>query len=242
MVHNQYERAGLRALLKDILEDVPATSDECDVMRRNLDLYVNDELEGWDAAARQPDLWAHLQSCAECRQQHDMLLALLTAEARGELTPLPPRPAVVAAQDMPPWSLVLDPGPGRQSSLLFVFLPAYLRDSLYRGRQVAGWRGTPGHIGPDTLLLSFLGETPAGEAMVQVYARPLPGEPAQCVLTVIAAAEPMPRAAVLAWGKHMATVSLDEDGAGEFGPLPLAALDSAEADAFSIRLWSEESL
>ncbi len=235
MAEHEHLQAGLRALLEDLLEDAPATGDECDVMRRNLDLYVDDELEGRDAAGRQPALWAHLQGCATCRQEHDTLLALLKAELRGELASLPPRPAVTPVSDMAPWRLLLAPGAGARPELLFVFWPAYLRDSLRPHRTAEGWRGAPGQPASDTLLLSYLGETPAGEAMVQVYARPLAGEPAHCLLIVVTAAEPMPRAAVLAWGEHTLTVALDPEGAGQFGPVPLSALDHPAADAFSIR-------
>lgn len=238
MVHHDFTPAGLRALLQDILEDAPAAKNECDVMRRNLDLYVHDELEGRDARSSQPDLWAHLQGCAECRQQYDLLLTLLTAEARGELLPLPPRPAAVGVAEASPWRLLLDPEVGQRPSLLFVFRPAYLRDSLRRGRTADGWRGAPGQPAAETLLLSYLGETPAGEAMVQMYARPLAAEPAQCLLTLIAVAEPMPRTAVLTWGDRTLETASDSDGSGQFGPAPLAALDDAAPGAFSLRLVS----
>ena len=236
MVHDDPMHAGLRALLDDLLDGAAAANDECDAMRRNLDLYVHDELEGRDAAGRQPALSSHLQTCADCREQHDMLLSLLTAEARGELTPLPPRPAIAPVPSLPPWKVVVEPGPSERPALVFVFLPTYLRDSLRRNRVAEGWRTAPGQPASETLLLSYLGETPAGEALVQIYARPVAGEPAQCMLTVIAAAEPMPRTAELAWGGHTARASLDADGAGQLGPAPLAALDDAEAYAFSIRL------
>lgn len=238
MVDNEHLLAGLRALLEDVLEGAAAASNECDAMRANLDLYVHDELEGQDAAARQPGLWAHLQICAECRQQHDMLLSLLTAEARGDLSPLPPQPAVAAAPDAPPWHLALEPATGQRPSLLFVFLPAYLQDSLRRGRTSAGWRGAPGQPGSDTLLLSYLGETEAGEAMVQVYARPVAGEPEQCMFTVIAVSEPMPRVAWLVWGEQQLETALDADGVGQLGPVSLSLLDNAEACTFSLRLLS----
>lgn len=234
MVYDERVRAGLRSLLDDILGDAAAAEGECNAMRRNLDLYVHEELEGRDPAARQPALWAHLQGCAECRQQHDMLLTLLTAEARGELVPLPPRPLTAPAP--PPWRLQLEAQPDGRPSLVFVFLPAYLHTSLHRERTAAGWRAAAGPAFAETLLLSYLGETPAGEAMVQVYARPAQDDPGQCLLTVIAAAEPMPRRAVLSWGDHTLETPLDPDGAGQLGPAPLSAFDNAAPDAFVLRL------
>lgn len=233
MFDDEHWQAGLRALLEDILEDTDAPPDDCVAMRQNLDLYVNDELEGQDARGRQPALWAHLQSCTACRAQHDMLLALLTAEARAELTPLP-SPSSAAAVDAPPWRVVIEPRAAERPALLFVFLPTYLRDGLRRGRSAEGARAA--QASPDTLLLSYLGETPAGEAMVQLSARPVAGAPAQYMLTVIAAAEPMPRTAVLTWGGQTLETVLGEDGVGQLGPVARAALDGAEADAFTLRI------
>lgn len=232
MVHDPH--MGLRVLLEDILEGAPANSERYDTVRRNLDLYVHDEMEGRDAMARWPEFWAHLQECERCREQHDMLLALLMAESRGELSPLPLRPA--SAPVALPWYQVSDPGSGRRPSLLFVFLPAYLHDSLRTGRQAAGRRSAPGQPAQGTLLLSYLGEAPIGEVLAQVYAQPLSGETERYTLTVAAVAEPMPRKAALTWGELTSETLLDRDGRGQFGPVPLAALDDAAPDAFTLRL------
>jgi hypothetical protein len=77
--------------------------------------------------------------------------------------------------------------------------------------------------------------------MVQVYARLDPSDPASYFLSVVAAAEPMPRAISLTWGEQTFEAALSADGDGRLGPVPVAALErqDAPAGAFTLRLLNE---
>lgn len=233
-------KAGLRALLSDLAAHEPQIGRECKMAQDKLDLYVSDELDGLDARIRHPDVWRHLQVCESCRAEHDDLLDLLMAEAQGQLAPLPPRRAAAVVPAQAPWQVhvVAAQAPARPT-LTFVFAPAYLRQSLRPAAAAQGMRiAEPGPIYGDALILSYLGDTPAGETMVQLYARREVGVPEHCLLTVVAVAEPMPRAAVLVWGGQEFEAALSPDGAGHFSSVPLAVLEAAEAPAegFALRL------
>ena len=52
----------------------------CDECFENLDRYVELELAGADADAVIPGLRPHLQGCPACREDHDSLLAFVSAE------------------------------------------------------------------------------------------------------------------------------------------------------------------
>ena len=52
----------------------------CDECFEHLDRYVELELAGADADAGVPGLRAHLAGCPACREEHDSLLALVTAD------------------------------------------------------------------------------------------------------------------------------------------------------------------
>jgi hypothetical protein len=54
--------------------------DECTELRGQ---YVELEIEGADADERIPGLRNHLDGCPACREEHDSLLALVTAERRA---------------------------------------------------------------------------------------------------------------------------------------------------------------
>jgi hypothetical protein len=49
----------------------------CDECFDQLDVYVETELAGADAAARHPGMAAHLEGCPACREDHESLKALL---------------------------------------------------------------------------------------------------------------------------------------------------------------------
>jgi hypothetical protein len=53
----------------------------CDECFEVLDSYVELELAGAPAAARMPLMRAHLAGCSACRDDHDSLLALLSADS-----------------------------------------------------------------------------------------------------------------------------------------------------------------
>ena len=59
----------------------PAGPDSgCDVCFEKLDQYVELELAGKDADAAVPGLGAHLEGCPACREEHDSLYSLVSAE------------------------------------------------------------------------------------------------------------------------------------------------------------------
>jgi hypothetical protein len=52
----------------------------CDECFEELDRYVELELAGRDADATVPGMRAHLEGCPACREDHDSLATLLSAE------------------------------------------------------------------------------------------------------------------------------------------------------------------
>ena len=58
--------------------DPELTCEEC---FEELDRYVELELGGRDADATVPGMRPHLEGCPACREDHDSLTALLTAES-----------------------------------------------------------------------------------------------------------------------------------------------------------------
>jgi anti-sigma factor RsiW len=52
----------------------------CEVCFEELDRYVELELAGKDADAAIPGLRAHLEGCPACREEHESLRALVSAE------------------------------------------------------------------------------------------------------------------------------------------------------------------
>jgi anti-sigma factor RsiW len=52
----------------------------CEECFERLDAYVELELAGEDADARIPGLRAHLEGCPACREEHESLVALVSAE------------------------------------------------------------------------------------------------------------------------------------------------------------------
>jgi hypothetical protein len=68
---------GLRRLLGPAGPDVG-----CDVCFDELDRYVELELAGADADAAVPGMREHLIGCPACREDHDGLLDLLSADDR----------------------------------------------------------------------------------------------------------------------------------------------------------------
>ena len=73
------ERPNLNHALGRLLG--PAGSEVgCDTCFEELDRYVELELAGKDADAAIPGLRAHLDGCPACHEEHESLLALLSAE------------------------------------------------------------------------------------------------------------------------------------------------------------------
>ena len=56
----------------------------CDACFELLDEFVDAELGGADADARVPGMRAHLAGCPACQEDHESLLALVTAETAGD--------------------------------------------------------------------------------------------------------------------------------------------------------------
>jgi hypothetical protein len=55
----------------------------CEQCFDELDRYVELELGGADADAAVPGMRAHLQGCSACAEDHESLVALLTAQGGG---------------------------------------------------------------------------------------------------------------------------------------------------------------
>ena len=53
----------------------------CDACFEELDRYVELEVAGEDADAAIPGLWAHLDGCPACREEHESLLALVQSQS-----------------------------------------------------------------------------------------------------------------------------------------------------------------
>jgi hypothetical protein len=53
----------------------------CDECFERLDVYVELELAGEDAAARLPGMRAHLEGCPACREDHESLSSAVRLEA-----------------------------------------------------------------------------------------------------------------------------------------------------------------
>jgi hypothetical protein len=54
----------------------------CEMCFELLDVYVDMELAGGDAAAEMPAMHAHLQGCPACDEDHESLLALAGGSGR----------------------------------------------------------------------------------------------------------------------------------------------------------------
>jgi hypothetical protein len=52
----------------------------CEECFEQLDRYVELELAGDDAEAAVPGMWAHLEGCPACHEDHESLLALVSGE------------------------------------------------------------------------------------------------------------------------------------------------------------------
>jgi len=241
------ETAALRAVLEDLASPAPSPrAEECEAFQMHLDLFVSDELDGVDVRLRHPQMWRHLQLCAECREDHDRLFGMLAAEIEGRLPARPPRPGAPPPLREAPWRLEVVPAPGRPRPVLqFIFAPAYLRQSL-RPVAAAGLRAADQPLS-DRLLLSYLGAPAEAEVMVQLYAQPAApdlqvGRTERVTLALVAAGEPMPTAAELTWGSRTWAVALGQDGDAFIGPVPVAELADDRSDApvveatFSLRL------
>jgi predicted anti-sigma-YlaC factor YlaD len=75
MTNHDETRARLRQLLGPAGPEV-----SCETCFELLDQYVDLEAHGADADARLPGMRAHLEGCPACREDHDSLLSLVTAD------------------------------------------------------------------------------------------------------------------------------------------------------------------
>ena len=230
------ESAGLRALIRDLSGQQPTQiAEECRQVQSNLDLYVSDELDSVDVRLRHPHMWEHLQVCADCRDAHDSLLDMLSAEIDGRLAALPPRPPEMNDLHARSWQLrTVSTSDGALPAMLFLFAPSYLRQSL---KPVAGVSRSAGGV-VDRLLLSYMGDEPDREVVVQLYVRPDPVNPNSLHLTLAAVGEPMPTAAELTWGGQIWPIDLGPDGDALVGPVPASVLtgETSPTETFSLRL------
>ena len=56
----------------------------CEACFEQLDEYVEAELRGEDAEARVPGMRAHLEGCPACHEDHESLLAFVSAQAEDD--------------------------------------------------------------------------------------------------------------------------------------------------------------
>jgi hypothetical protein len=55
---------------------------DCDACFEHLDRYVELDLAGEDASAAIPGLWAHLEGCPACREEHESLRTFVARDDR----------------------------------------------------------------------------------------------------------------------------------------------------------------
>ncbi|CAG0935154.1 hypothetical protein TFLX_03986 [Thermoflexales bacterium] len=71
-----------QTLIQDTLKiDLPDPKLTCADTRNILDVYIDDESNGQDVRLTYPDIWRHLQTCAQCQRDHDVLLSTLHEHA-----------------------------------------------------------------------------------------------------------------------------------------------------------------
>lgn len=83
----------MRTILESIFHIETMESPECHECRVYLYAFIDDELSGADAAARNPEVAEHLDSCHSCREEYDELKFLLSLEQEDALVEPPFAPS-----------------------------------------------------------------------------------------------------------------------------------------------------
>jgi len=91
--HCRSSLAALGAALGELPADAASHVLPCDDVAADIPFYIELEAAGQDPARQYPQLHAHLQGCARCREECLVLRELVRAEQRGELacSPVPAR-------------------------------------------------------------------------------------------------------------------------------------------------------
>lgn len=222
------------------------TCEECQAL---LDVYVDAERAGRAVRRHYPDLWHHLQTCADCAEVHDLLLEALEPAAEDALEPLPrlqpPRLSFLEpAAPEAPWHVRLRSRlAGAPFGLTFTLTPAHLQDLLAPAQPLPARTRRAGRPEPIVLLA---GAVPlgGGQVGVEVIAVPDAQPPKRLELrATIAGTAPLPEHlwATLRWGDETRAGAVDEQGQADLGEMPLAALRAAlDADDQVFEVTFEE--
>lgn len=180
-------------------------------------------------------MWQHLQTCADCREAHDLLFEALAREWREEPSGYPaiqfppPRLSFLEppAPDTP-WSVrVRSRLAGAPFGLTFTLTPAYVRALLSSAQPLpARTRGASQSRQPLLLLADSISLSD-GQVVVEVVAMPDDRNPGQHHLrATIAGTTTVPENlwVVLKWGDETRAGPVDEQGQADLGEVSLAVL------------------
>lgn len=119
----------------------------CREVQEVLDVYLSDELKGHDVRLAYPEVWQHIQTCANCQYEHDTLLDALSERDREDVpdfTPVPrPLSFLQPKDDHARWiSSLTSRLAGASFGLHILLNPDFLRKKLGFGSplQTAGTR------------------------------------------------------------------------------------------------------
>lgn len=234
--------AGLQALFRDLRRRDERPAAGCERTRRHLDLFVGDELDGADVKTGYPAVWQHLQECADCRAEHDSLLEMLAVEVAGGAEAIP------LQQETESWHVRLEQATAEaRPALAFTFAPVYLRTSLRStGQRSVNEERTVYDVefnlrnggATESLILTYAGEMPGGNVVVNASLRPDPEDAKICWLSLVAVGEPMPGKARVTWGEDTVEAPIGPEGEALLGPLPagVLSLDAPDSGRFVLRL------
>jgi hypothetical protein len=79
----------MSTILESIFNIETMESSDCQDCRACLSAYIDDELSGADAAARNPEVAEHMGTCHSCREEYDELRLLLSLERENALVEPP---------------------------------------------------------------------------------------------------------------------------------------------------------
>ncbi len=211
----------------------------CDDYQSVLPILVDAELAGQSPALTYPQLWAHLQTCADCRADYAMLLDVLRAEREGRPIPLPDiaMPALPFLGPEPPWRIHFQPSRAcHRHRLVFAFNLDHLRDAI-RPPQLATRNDDGGGRLPLSVLLSDIITWYGQEWAVVVTGEQQPDQATLSVRASVAGRAELPIGlwGILTWGEETREAPVDAEGQVDFGAAPLQSLHHPTGNAsFSV--------
>ena len=190
-------------------------------------LIVHDTLSGEDVCQRYPEFYAKMLADPALYQMFVDAVAILQADARHELLPVPPAsPSELTflKKEPEPQRMISQSKPGKWR-VRWELLAAQVQQILFPTDNLA-WRSAPLLEDESMFLLHDL--VTVGEQQVEIILegnRPIT-EPGLLQLQVTAVTEyaPSPLQATLHWGDYTATALLDTYGCAFLPPVPLADL------------------